>query len=511
MERLNGLDGAFLSFESPTTHLHILGALIFDPSGVDGGVEFGQVRDLVASRLHLVPPFRQRLLEVPLGLQHPAMVDDPDFDIEYHMRRVALPEPGGLDELAELVAGIASRPLDRTRPLWEFHVVEGLDRGYLALVPKVHHAILDGVSGAEVLSAFFDLTPQPAPRPQFGAQTGSRPAPRPARSGSASALAPLPEAVARPEADWAPGPLPGELARWRDVLGSLPSHAGAMARTVSKTVQTARGLTGRNRQVDGTPPPSPFEAPATSINRAISSHRRVAFAELPMRDVRRVREIVGGTTNDVVLTVAAGAMRRFFDARGEKLASSLVALVPVSVRDQSERDALGNRVSAMLVSLGTAVEDEAVRLRQIQADVRQAKDQSRLVDAGLFSGWAEAAVPALAGRLTRLASNLRVFDHVPPVFNLIVSNVPGPDFPLYLAGAPLVSMYPIGPIIEGAGVNITVFSYLDTVYVGILGCWELVPDIDAIARGVRESFESLLSATNRLVRPVPWWHAEVPA
>ncbi len=512
VERLSGLDGAFLSFESPTTHLHILGALIFDPSGADGGVDFGQVRDLVGSRLHLVPPFRQRLLEVPLGLQHPAMVDDPDFDIEYHVRRVALPAPGGLDELAELVAGIASRPLDRTRPLWEFHVVEGLARGYLALVPKVHHAILDGVSGAEVLSVFFDLTPQPAPRPRFGAPTGHRPAPRrPTRTGSAGVLAPLPEPAAQTEPDWSPGPLPGELARWRDVLGSFPSYAGAVARTVSKTVQTARGLTGRNRQADGTPPPSPFEAPATSINRAISAHRRVAFAELPMRDVRRIREIVGGTTNDVVLTVAAGAMRRFFDARGERLANSLVALVPVSVRDQSERGALGNRVSAMLVSLGTAVGDEAARLRQIQADVQVAKEQTRMVDADLFSGWAEAAVPALAGRLTRLASNLRVFDHVPPVFNLIVSNVPGPDFPLYLAGAQLVSMYPIGPIIEGAAVNITVFSYLDTVYVGVLGCRDLVPDIDTIARGLRQSFESLLSATNRLVRPVPWWHAEVPA
>lgn len=512
MERLTGLDGAFLSFESPTTHLHILGALLFDPSGVDGGLEFGQVRDMVASRLHLVPPFRQRLLEVPFGLQHPAMVDDPDFDIEYHVRRVALPAPGGLGELAEMVADIASRPLDRTRPLWEFHVVEGLIRGYLALVPKVHHAILDGVAGAEVLSAFFDLTPQPAPRPLFGTGTGSRSGGR-RREGarSVSALASLPAPAGGADPDWTPEPLPGELARWRDVLGSLPSNADALVRTVSKTVQTARGLAGRNRDDLGTPPPSPFQAPATSINRAISAHRRVAFVDLPMRDVRRVREVLGGTTNDIVLSVAAGAMRRFFDARGERLANSLVALVPVSVREESEREALGNRVSAMLVSLGTGVEDEATRLRQIQEDVRVAKDQNRVVGAGFFSSWAEAAVPALAGRLTRLASNLRVFDHVPPVFNLIVSNVPGPDFPLYLAGARLVAMYPVGPIIEGAAVNITVFSYLDTVHVGVLGCWDLVPDIDNIARGVRDSFEALLSATNRLVRPVPWWHAEVPA
>lgn len=509
MQRLTGLDGAFLSFESPTTHLHILGALIFDPSGVEGGVTFEDVRELVASRLHRVPPFRQRLLEVPFGLHHPAMVDDPDFDIDYHVRRAGLPHPGGLAELAALVGDLASRPLDRTRPLWEFHVVEGLADGRLALVPKVHHAILDGVSGAEVMAAFFDLLPQPPRRPRFGV-AGPRPVPR-RPAGSSTRLAPLPEPGPRQDGEWAPDPMPGELARWRDVLGSLPSQADALVRTVSRTVQTARGLTGQNRDVGGAVPPAPFQAPATSINRAISAHRRVAFAELAMADIRRVRDVLGGTTNDVVLTVAAGAMRRFFAGRGEQLASSLVALVPVSIRVDTERDALGNRISAMFVSLATGVEDEAVRLDQIRVDVRAAKDQARLIQPGLLTGWAEAAVPAVASRLIRLATNVRLFDHAPPIFNLIVSNVPGPDFPLYLAGARLDSIYPVGPIIEGAGVNITVFSYLNTVYVGVLGCWDLVPDIDLIARGIRESFEALVSATQRRVRPVPWWHAELPA
>ena len=175
MERLTGLDGAFLSLESPTTHLHILGALVFDPTAVDGGVDFRRIRAMVADRVPLVPPFRKRVVEVPFGLQHPAMVDDPDFDIDYHVRRVSLPPPGGRHELEVLVADLASRPLDRHRPLWEFHVVEGLEGGRIALVPKVHHAIIDGVSGAEVMAAFFDLSPDPSPRPLFGA--GRRPPP----------------------------------------------------------------------------------------------------------------------------------------------------------------------------------------------------------------------------------------------------------------------------------------------------------------------------------------------
>ncbi len=445
------------------------------------------------------------------------MADDPDFDLDYHVRRAALPRPGGLGELADLVADLASRPLDRRRPLWEFHVVEGLAGGQLALVPKVHHSILDGVSGAEVLAAFFDLSPEPvrAPRPLFGDSASS---PHAGGRGESRPVAEEPDGggcgdgtLGGPRAGRAPGPLTGELGRWRDVIGSLPAQADALARSVSRTVQKARDLGGHNRTTSGNAPPAPFSAPATSINRSISPHRRVAFTELPMSDIRRVREVLGGTTNDVLLTVAAGGMRRFFASRQEEPASSLVALVPVSVRNDSERDALGNRISAMLVSLATEVGDDAARHRRIRHDVGSAKEQSRILGPDVVAGWAQATVPAVATRLSRWASNLRVFDRLPPIFNLIVSNVPGPDFPLYLAGARLVSMYPLGPIIEGAGVNITVFSYLDTVYVGVQGCWDLTPDITNITLGMRASLGELVSATDRPSRPVPWWHAEVPA
>ena len=510
MRRLTGLDGAFLSLESPTTHLHILGALIFDPSGVAGGVEFGDIREMVAERVHLVPPFRMRMLEVPFGLQHPSMVDDPEFDIDYHVRRTSLPRPGRRRELAALVADLASRPLDRRKPLWEFHVVEGLEHGHLAMVSKVHHAIIDGVSGAEVMAAFFDLSPEPVPRALFGRDTAGR---QPGQSGGATAPsgAAFGSPVRSADPTWSPPPLPGELDRWRQVIGALPSQVDAVARTVTRTVTTARTLSGRNRELNGTLPPSPFEAPRTSINRAISPHRRVAFAELPLADMRRVGEVLGGTTNDIVLACTAGAMRRFFTERDEELETSLVAMVPVSVRSEDEQGALGNRVSGMLTSLATGVEDPVARLRHISDGMRAAKEQSRSIGGEVFAAWAQATFPAVATRLSRLVTNFRVFDHVSPMFNLIVSNVPGPDFPLYMAGARMVAMYPLGPVMEGVGLNVTVFSYLDTIYVGIQACWDLVPDIATVADGMQESLGELVREAVRRDRPVPWWHAELPA
>ena len=508
MDRLTGLDGAFLSLESPTTHLQILGALVFDPTEVEGGVDFWTVRSLIADRLGLVPPFRQRMMEVPFGLQHPAMVDDPDFDLDFHVRRARLPEPGGRAELAALVADVASRPLDRGRPLWEFHVVEGLEHGHLAIVPKVHHAIIDGVSGAQVMAAFFDLSPVPAPVPLFG-----RPAGAPTAGSAVGGTAPASGEGRTGTEDprWSPDSLPGEWERWRDVLGSLPGHADVVVRTVSRSISTLRGLSARNRDESGPLPPAPFEAPRTSINRAISPHRRVALAELSMTDVNRVRQVLGGTNNDVVLAVTSGALRAFFAARGEQPDASLVGMVPVSVRTEEEDGTLGNRVSAMLVSLATTVEDPVARLRRIVEESRRAKEHSRLVDPGVFAGWAQSLVPSVATRLTRLITNLRVFDHVAPLFNLIVSNVPGPDFPLYLAGARMVSMYPLGPIIEGVGMNVTVFSYLDSLYVGVQGCRVLVPDVESMAGAMEESLAELVGRANRRDRPVPWWHAELPA
>jgi diacylglycerol O-acyltransferase len=497
MDRLSGIDGAFLSLESPTTHLHILGVLIFDPTGVAGGVGFDRVRALVASRLPLVPPFRQRMMPTPLGINHPVLVDDPEFDLDFHVRRASLPAPGGREELEDLAADLASRPLDRRRPLWEFHVVEGVSGDRIALIPKVHHSIIDGVSAAEVMAAFFDLSPEPAPQPLFtgrssaGWSRGSR-------------------AASHHDPSWAPEPFPGELARWRDVLSGLPGTADGMVRTVSRTFRSVRERTQRP-ETKSTAPASPFDVPRTSINRAISPHRRVALAELPLEDVHRVRRALGGTVNDIVLTVVGGAMQRFFTGRGEDPDGSLVALVPVSVRAEIDRAVLGNQISALLVSLATELDDPSARLTRLGEEMRAAKEWARQSGSELLAGWAHTMVPAVVSRLTRLVTNARLFDHVAPFFNLIVSNVPGPDVPLFLAGARLEAAFPLGPIIEGAGLNVTVFSYLDSLFVGVTGCWDLVPDIEAVTVGMHDALAELVALANQRDRPIPWWHAEVPA
>jgi len=513
--RLTGLDGAFLALESPTTHLHVMGAMVFDPAEVAGGLSFRRIRSLVDERVPLVAPFRMRMVVVPFGLQHPELVEDPDFDLDFHVRRTSIPAPGGRDELAELVAQLAARPLDRARPLWEFHVVEGLAEGRIGVVAKVHHAIIDGVSGAEVLAAFFDLSPDPTPRALFGGDpTGSRRPLGTPGDGSPGVGSPV-DASEEPgtgeAGPWSPDSLPGEVDQLRHSLANLPAQIDAVARSIARTVQTVRAVSTRNRESTTGPAPSPFQAPHTSINGAISPHRRVAFADLPLADVRRVARAVGGTANDVVLAVTAGGLRQLFAGRDEVPETSLVAMVPVSVRTEAEQGALGNRVSGLLVSLATGVDDPTARLRTIRDGMVAAKEQNLAVRPDMFASWAEAAFPAVATRLSRLVTNLRVFDHVAPPFNLIVSNVPGPDFPLYLAGARMVSMHPLGPIVEGVGLNVTVFSYLDTVHVGVQACWDQVPDVAVLTEGMEGELAALVAATGRRDRPVPWWHAELPA
>ncbi len=503
MGPLTGLDGAFLALESPTTHLHILGAIVLDPTGVPGGVGFRRIRSLVDERLPLVPPFRMRMVGVPFGLQHPTLVEDPAFDLDYHVRRAGLPAPGGRRELAEFMADLAARPLDRSRPLWEFHVAEGLADGRTALVAKVHHAVIDGVSGADVLAAFFDLAADPGPRPLFGAS--------PADASEDGPTGAQGEEADGSEAPDPPGALPGELEQLRRTLSGVPGQLDTLARSVVRTVQTARAVNSHHRESGAALPPSLFETPRTSINGAISPHRRVALADLSLPDVRRVAAAFGGTANDVILAVTAGGLRALFAGRAEEPETSLVAMVPVSVRTEAERGALGNRVSAMLVSLATGVTDPAARLRHIRDGMRAAKEQNRAVDPSVFASWAEAAFPAVATRLSRLVGNLRIFDHVRPPFNLVVSNVPGPEPAVFLAGARMESLHPLGPIMEGVGLNVTVFSYRDTVHVGVLACRDLVPDVDVLGDALVTSLAELVAEADRRDRPVPWWHAELPA
>jgi WS/DGAT/MGAT family acyltransferase len=474
VERLGGLDAAFLSMETATMHMHVAAVLVLEPPAhrqhepVASHVE--RMRTIVDERLHLVPLLRRRALRVPFGLHHPVWVDDPAFDLDFHFQRGSLPAPGGPAELATYVAGILGRPLDKDRPLWEMHVVEGLDSGHLAVVPKIHHAAIDGVSGAETLAAFLDLGPEP-------------------------------RAVDPPSRPWRPDPLPSDaelLAYSVSSLSRQPEHA---VYAVRRTFGALVGLSQRNRRLreedELQPPPAPFRAPRTSLNGAVSAHRRVAFAEIPLEDIRQVRHAFGGTVNDVVLTAVSGGLRRLLAERGEQPDEPLVAMVPMSVRTEEDRGSQGNRLSAMLVSLASTVADPVARLRVVAEGTRLAKEQAGVLSEELIRGWAQLAFPALSARLARLSANLRLFDHVRPLFNVVVSNVTGPVLPLWWAGSKVVAVYPLGPIAEGVGLNVTVLSYLDTLHVGLTGCRELVPEVGHLGHLVTEAMAELVKAAVR--------------
>jgi diacylglycerol O-acyltransferase len=483
MERLSGLDAAFLAMETGTMHMHVSAAMIFEP-GSDRELEpasahFERMRALVSTRIHLVPALRRSVLRVPFGLNHPVWIEDPDFNPEFHLRRSSVPAPGGPAELASFVADVVARPLDTTRPLWEMHLVEGLESGHLAVVPKFHHAIIDGVSGAELLGVFLDDSPG-------GGWTGHTPV--------------------RRQRDNVPTGT--ELIAWG--ITSLVRHPERALDAITGTLTTARKLAERNRRLkeedDLEPPPAPFRAPKTSLNGAISPYRSFACLDAPLEDFRRVRDAFGGTLNDVLLAAVAGALRRLLAERGERLDDPLVAMIPVSARPRgshsigSERNDVGlfgNRISAMLVSLATSVADPVERLGVISEGTRLAKEQARVVTDEVIRRWAQLAFPALSSRIARLAGNLRVFDHMRPLFNVVVSNIPGPQSPLWFANSRLRAVYPVGPIVEGVGLNITAMSYMGTLYIGILGCRDLVPEVDHLGHLLEDSVAELAKAAGR--------------
>ncbi len=462
MQRLSGLDATFLYLETPNNHMHVASTAVFDPSTVPGGYSFDKVKELVASRLHLLPPFRRRLVEIPMQLHHPMWIEDPDFDIDYHVRRAALPSPGGEEELAEFAADVMSRPLDRSRPLWEMYVVEGLKDGMIASVTKTHHAAIDGVSGNELTVNLLDFQPEPI--------------------------------ETEPDTEWKPDRVPTdvELVGW--ALNSLSRQPLLGLKAARRTIEAAVTLRRRNRQPNITPPPAPFAAPRTSINGAITPHRKFAFAQLPLADVKSVKNGLGGTVNDVVLALCAGALRGYLDDRGETPDAPLVAMVPISVRTEDLKGAMGNQVSQMLVSLATDIDDPVERLHTISAGTAHAKDQEKAIGAETLMNWAEFAAPAVAARAARLYANMKLADRHRPLFNVTISNVPGPDFPLYSAGSRMLAMYPMGPIMDGGGLNMTVMSYMGSMCFGLVACRETVPEVWSIAAGLQRSLDDLLKA-----------------
>jgi diacylglycerol O-acyltransferase / wax synthase len=472
MQQLTGLDASFLALETPNTTGHVGGLCLLDPGGAPKPLTLARLTEVLGERLPLVPVLRRRLLNVPLGLDQPYWVDDVNFDIEYHIRELALPRPGSDAQLAEQVARLHARPLDRSRPLWEIYLITGLARRRVAVYTKIHHSAIDGASGAELLTVLLDLAP------------GGREVPdatpfRPARPPSLARLA----ALAAARLAWRPvqtAQVANELVR------VLPTLAPAVSAVVG-------GVLGLGRGDGGVIPTVPRRAPATPFNKQITPHRRFAFRSVDLASVKTVKNAFGVSVNDVVMAMCAGALRRWLAGHDALPEPPLVAMIPVSVRDPASKGALGNKVSAMLATLPTHVADPGQRLEIVHAATKIAKAQQAAIPQGLVDQISDFAPPALTARAARVVFATGLLHRLPP-FNICISNVPGPNVPVYLCGARLLAHYPVSVITDGQGLNITLVGYLGQLHFGLVSCRELVPDIDDLAGYLVDELELLLKA-----------------
>lgn len=456
MQRLSGLDAVFLYLETPIDHMHIALLGVVDPRTAPRAWDATAVRRLVAQRLHLLPPLRRRLARVPLGLDHPRWIDEPAVDLDVHVRRAAVPRPGGPAELAELTGHLLSLPLDLDRPPWELWVLDGLADDHAGLLFKSHHAAIDGIAAAAVALTLMDASPRP-------------------RS--------VPPPLEPPPAD-PPPTLLRRLGWAARGVAREPLVAGRAARLVWRAV--------RHRRRAPAPPALPL-APRTPFNSPLTCRREVALADLPLEEVRRVASATGTTVNDVVLAVCAGALREWLQAHGRLPSAPLVALVPRSVRPPAPEGATtrgGNRLLPMLVPLPTHVDAPLARLGAAHAAAVAAKAWTDAVGGPLLATLPELALPVVVERLVHTYSRRRLAAIHRPVCNLTISNVPGPPVPLYCAGARVVAAYPFGPVFDGVGLNITVASYLDRLHVGITGGCDGV-HVAPVAEGLHRALTEL--------------------
>jgi diacylglycerol O-acyltransferase len=463
MERLSGLDASFLYLESSAQLMHVCGILQLDPSTIPGGYSFEDFKSDLAARISTIPDFRRKLKEVPLEIDHPVWVDDAEFDIDRHVHRLAVPSPGGPSELAELCGHMAGIPLDRSRPLWEMWVIEGLDNGRIAVFTKMHHATVDGISGSNLVSFLCSLEPgAPLLDPS-----------------------PLGERYGQAPGDW-------ELFA-RGMVNNLgkPLH---LARLMVPTTKTISRTISRARR--GTAMAAPLTAPRTSFNGNITGQRSVAYADISLDRIKEIRRAVeGATVNDVVLAVSGGALRRYLQGRDELPDSSLLASVPVSVHQTTSKSGGTNKVSSLFTRLGTDVEDPVERLHLLTEANANAKEHHNAIPADTLQDWAEFAAPRTFGLAVRAVAKLRLAEKGPVIHNLVISNVPGPPVPLYFMGAKIVGFYPLGPIFHGAGLNITVMSSNGQMHVGLIGCRTQIPDIADLAAHFPIELDALHAAT----------------
>lgn len=438
--------------------MHVGALSVFDGEAffdATGRFRLAAVRDLVASRLHLIPRFRKRLMGVPFDQGRPIWVDDPSFEIAYHVRLTALPAPGTREQLLTLCNRVQAQLLDRNRPLWELWYVEGLEGGRVGLIQKTHHALVDGVSGVDVATVLLDFTPEPT----------------------------VPDAP-----EWEPEPAPSPAQLLLDSLVERLVEPAELARTIRSAMRGPRQAVGRattltrqlatmvNRDLIATP---------TSLNGPVGRHRRFETVRVPLDDVKEVRRALGGTVNDVVLAGVAGGLREFFAARGE-LTEGLTckAFCPVSVRADAEHLQLGNKVSGMFVPLHLGEPDPVARLEAIRVVTADLKEREQAVGAAFLVGLTEYAAPTLLGLAARVT-------HRQPFFNLVVTNIPGPQVPLYCMGARMLEAYPIVPLAHTLRLGIAILSYCGQLHLGLFADRDSVPDLDVLATSLENAFVEL--------------------
>ena len=481
MRQLTSLDAQFLALESRRQSGHVGGLAILDPSTAPGGVlTIEDLKALLGERAPLLPPLRWRLVEVPLGLDFPYWIDDGDFDIDFHVRELALPSPGSDAQLAEQTARIMSRPLDRARPLWEVYLVHGLPSGHVAVLTKIHHALIDGLSGAEIMGLLLDLTPE-------GRELPDAPPPEdePGRDPSelemlGRGLLGLPRYPLRLLQS-----LPAAVPNIEETpLGVLPG-AGTLGRL-------AKGLGHVLGGGNGSPERGSLVAPKTSFNGPVSPHRRFAFGQLALEDVKKVKNEYSCTVNDVIVSMCAGAVRHWLIEHDELPEEPLVAQVPVSVRTTEQTGTYGNRILLMAAPLFTDMSDPVERLLRTHDALTVMKERYRALPAELLQDANNFIPPAVFHRAAQLTFRLSTSRPGRPTWNLVISNVPGPQFPLYMAGAELKANYPVSVITDGMGLNLTVMSYCGHLDFGLVADRDQMPDLWNLMDWLAEELDVLL-------------------
>ncbi|MEM9133594.1 MAG: wax ester/triacylglycerol synthase family O-acyltransferase [Actinomycetota bacterium] len=476
MRQLNGLDANFLTWEDATTVGHMTSVLLLDPSTSPEPWTFDRFAALLEARIHKLPSFTEKLVEVPLGLDFPYWVRAADFDLEDHLHHVAVPGGGGREPFADLVTRIHERPLDRRRPLWECHVVEQVAGDRIALITKIHHAAIDGLSGQEILASLVDLDPDAPLAPddedptERGAAVGELDPAAVVGRTMLSLLASPGRAVKAGRA----------LARLVPVVG--PALGDPLDRA-EPGGETAGDLARRLGA-----------APRTPFNAAIGPHRRWAYSTLPLDRVKAIKNEAGVTVNDVILATVAGTVRSWLDDRDALPDRPLAAMVPLSVRSQDQTSALGNFISATVTTLATNLDDAAERLAAVKASMDQAKERHATLPADILTDVTQVTPPAIAGLAARLVASTKLADRVNLPFNLVVSNVPGPPIPLYLAGARIVDHYPVSTIVDGVGLNVTVMSVENRLGFGYVADRDLIPDLWDLADRTEPALAELADA-----------------